>query len=325
MKSPEYVNVTTINDAVSLLSKYPGEAKVITGGVDLIGLMKNGLIAPKILVNIKAISDLAYITEDPAGLRIGALATINNIETSSIINDKYCLLAEAARSVASPQIRNVSTLSGNLCQSVRCWYYRRLQVGPPFFCRMKGGKQCYAVSRDNRYSAIIGDGQCYAVCPSDLAVALLALQAKIRIISPTGERVAPIEDFYSPLPFGNILRAGELITEIRVPTPTAGARQRYSKFRLRETIDFAISSVAMLIDMDDVVTSGRIVLGGVAPVPYRAFQAEKAIEGRVIEESLAREAAKAALIEAKPLRNNSYIVSVAEDMVKKALLSFLQN
>lgn len=317
----EHFTAKTIDDAVFLLSQYMEEAKIIAGGVDLVSLMKNKVRTPKVLVNIKTIPDLAYITEDAEGLKIGTQTTIKDIETSVIIRNKYSLLVEAAHSVASPLVRNMATIGGNLCQDVRCWYYRRSPVtGLTFFCHRKGGEQCFAVNGENQYHAIIGGNECHAVCPSDMAPALLALGARLKIAGPTGDKTVPLEGFYTSL--GNILKPNEIITEIQVPTLRSGSKQRYLKFRLRKAIDFAISSVASVITIEGgVVSQARITLGGVAPTPYRALSAEETLKGKVITESLAATAAKAALSEATPLSQNAYKVPITESLVKRAILA----
>jgi len=316
----KHINARSITEALNVLGEYQEEAKIIAGGVDLISLMKNEVIGPNVLVNIKTIPELAYIKEDAEGLKIGALTTINDIEMSPIISSKYTVLAEAAHSVAGPQIRNMGTIVGNLCQDVRCWYYRRSPViGRDFFCYRKGGKLCYALGGDNRYHAVIGGKRCYVVCPSDMAPALVALKAKVKIASAVGERVMPVEEFYIPL--GNILKPDEIITELQVPAVLPDSRQRYLKFRLRKAIDFALSSVAAVITMDDgVVSTAGIVLGGVAPIPYRATATEEALQGEMVTETVAEAAAKAALIEAKPLSMNAYKLPIIEALVRKAIL-----
>lgn len=318
-KHLEYFNARTTDEAISLLDKYE-EAKIVAGGVGLIRLINNEVIAPEILVNIKTIPGLAYITEDAEGLKIGALTTINVIETSAIIKDRYSLLAEAAHLVAAPQIRNMVTIGGNLCQDVRCWYYTLPPItGRSFFCYRKGGTYCYAETGDNRYHAIFSANGCHAAFSSDMAPALLALEAKVKIASPTGERIIPLEGLYTPL--GNILNPNEMITEIRIPTPRPGTRQRYLKFRIRRAIDPAISSVAAAITaVAGKVSSARIVLGAVAPSPYRSVEAEETLKGNVITESLAETAAKRAMSKATPLRINAYKVAITEALVKRAIL-----
>ena len=314
-----YFNARTIDEAVSLLDEHE-DAKVIAGGVDLARLMKNEVIAPKVLVNIGTIPGLASITEDAEGLSIGALATITDIETSPIIRDKYDLLTQAASSVAAPQIKNMATIAGNLCQAARCWYYTLSPVtGRSFFCYRKGGTRCYAVTGDNRYHAVFGAGECHAAFSSDMAPALLALQAKLKIAGPAGERTIPLEEFYTPL--GNILEPNEMITELRVPAPKSGTKQRYLKFRLRKAIDPAIVSAAAAVTIEaGKVSSARMVLGAVAPSPYRSVEAEKTIEGKVITESLAETAAKKAMSQATPLKMNAYKVAIAETLLKRAII-----
>ena len=318
-KHLEYFHARTVDEAVSLLDRY-GEAKITAGGVDLICLINKEVIAPKVLVNIRTIPGLAYITEDAEGLKIGALTTINDIETSAIIKDRYGLLAEAAHLVAAPQIRNMVTIGGNLCQDVRCWYYTMSPVtGRSFFCYRKGGTHCYAVAGDSRYHAIFSANGCHAAFSSDMAPALLALEAKAKIASPTGGRMIPLEEFYTP--FGNILKPNEMITELQIPPPRPGTRQRYLKFRIRKAIDPAISSVAAVITTGaGRVSSARIVLGAVAPSPYRSVEAEEVLKGNVITESLAQIAAKRAMSEATPLRMNAYKVVITETLLKRAII-----
>jgi xanthine dehydrogenase YagS FAD-binding subunit len=315
----KHINARSIAEAAHVLAEYREKAQIIAGGVDLISLIKNEVIEPNVLVNIKTIPDLTYIKEDAEGLKIGALATLNDIETSPLITSQYTVLAEAAHSVAGPQIRNMGTIVGNLCQDVRCWYYRRSPVtGRDFFCYRKGGKRCYAVGGDNRYHAVIGGKKCYAVCPSDMAPALVALKTKLKIVSAAGERVMPLEEFYTPL--GNTLKPDEIITELQVPALPAGSRQRYLKFRLRKTIDFALSSVAAVITVNDgVVSTAVIVLGGVAPIPYRAGASEETLHGEIITKAVAEAAAKAALVEAKPLSMNAYKLPIIKALVRKAI------
>ena len=320
MKPFQMDNAKTVEEAASLLSGYMGKAKVIAGGVDIIRLMKNEVILPDALVNIKTIPGLAFIKENDDGLKIGSMTTIHDIDTSKVTRDRYSLLAEAAHSVAAPQLRNMSTVGGNLCQEVSCWYYRMSPVtGRSFSCRRKGGKQCYAVTGDNTYHAIINGGKCHAVCPSDMAVALIALDAKVKIASQDGGKIIPLEEFYTAM--GNILKTDEIITEIQVPHLGPSVRQRYLKFRIRKTIDFAIVSVAATLTTETgVVSDARIVLGGIASTPYRANSAEEAIKGSRITENVAEIVAKEAIAEAKPLTMNSYKLPITEALVKQAIL-----
>jgi xanthine dehydrogenase YagS FAD-binding subunit len=317
----EHFNAKTIEQAVSLLDYYSGEAKIMAGGVDLIRLMKSKVVAPKVIVNIKTITDLAYIREDAEGLKLGSLTTISGIEKSALIRDRYVILAQAAHLVASPQIRNMASIGGNLCQDVNCWYYRRSPLtGTSFSCYRKGGIGCPAIDGDNRYHAIMGGSGCYAVCSSDMAPALIALEAKVKIASPDGEKTIPLEELYTPL--CNPLNHNELITEIQIPTPRPSTKQIYLKFSLRKAIDPALSSVAAAITAEaGRVADARIVLGAVAPTPYRSLEAEGVIKGKAITENLAETAAKAAVSQATPLSMNAYKISITEALVKRVILA----
>jgi xanthine dehydrogenase YagS FAD-binding subunit len=319
----KHFNTKTIEEAVSLLSNYMEEARIVAGGTDLVRLMKNKVMEPKVLVNIKTIPELKYIKEDAEGLKIGPLTTIKDIEASPIIRKKYTMLAKAAHLVASPHIRNMATISGNLCQDIQCWYYRRpLITGNSFFCYRKGGQVCYAIAGKNAYHAILGGDKCFAVCPSDMAPSLIALEANIKIASAAGEKKIPLEDFYTPL--GNILKPDEIIIEIQVPATKPTTKQQYLKFRLRKTIDFALSSVAAVITTEgEIASNSRIILGGVAPIPYRALRAEEAIKGKGITDSIAETAARAAVSEAKPLSMNAYKVPITESLVKRAIVTII--
>lgn len=315
----EHINAKTIEEAISILDENMERARIIAGGVDVVSLMKNKIMIPQILVNIKTIPGLAYIREDENGLEIGPLTTIAQIEASEIIRDKYSMLAKAACSVAAPQLRNMATIAGNLCQDVMCWYYRRSPVtGLTFFCRRKGGKICPALTGQNAYHSIIGYKKCMAVSPSDMAPALIALDAKVEIVGKEGERVIPLEELYAV--DRNMLGSNEVITKIFISHPMLGTKQRYLKFRLRKSIDFAISSVAATITMaSGLVSNASIVLGGVAPIPYRAKGAEEVLREKTITESLVETAVKEALRKAKPLSMNAYKVPITEALVRRAI------
>lgn len=317
MKRFAYKNATTITDAVSILKT--GKAAVLAGGTDILNLMKIGALTdpPETLVNIKNIPGLDSISEDTQCLKIGATARLSDIAEHDVIKEKYSALAKAAESVASPPIREMGTIAGNLCQEVQCWYFRRSFLTGNFFeCFRKGGRQCFAATGDNRYHAILGGKTCFAVCPSDIAVALTALDAVI----VTNRRNIPIGEFYDVL--GNVLDSDEIVNEIQVPIPEPGTKQTFIKFALRPTIDFAIVSAASAITTEaGKVSNARIVLGAVAPVPYRATDAEDALKGKSISESVAETAAAAAVKDAFPLSHNKYKVQIAKTLVKRAILA----
>lgn len=318
---PLYYCTETIDEAVSLLDEYREEGKIIAGGIDLVGLMKNKVLFPKVLVNIKPIKGMNRITEDINGMDIGALTVIHDIERSTLIKDRYPLLTEVAQSVGSPQIRNMATIGGNICQEVRCWYYRRSPVtGTSFICRRKRGDGiCYAVNGENENHAILGESECFAVSPSDMSIGLSALEAKIKTMSPRGERVISIDKFYTNL--GNVLEPDEIITGIHLPRAIPPVKQRYLKFRLRKTIDFATASVAVAAMLDNnIVRDVKIVVGGVSPMPYEAVKAEKVLKGERLTERVVEMAARASVSDAMPLRKNGYKVPVVTALVKRALL-----
>lgn len=312
----EHFDPKTIDEAASLLGDYNGKAKIIAGGTDLVGSLRTRVLPdyPEAVVNIKKIPGLSYIKEEAGTLKIGALTTLTEIAESSVVKDKYASLAEAALAVGSLQLRNLGTIGGNLCQDVRCWYYTSPRNR--FLCFRKGGALCYAVPGDNRYNAILGGAVCFAVCPSDIAIPLGALNATV----VTNKRSIPILDFFEVL--GNVLGDDEIVTEVQVPEPEAGTKQAFLKFRLRKSIDFAIASAATAITVEaGSVTEARIVLGAVAPVPYRATDAEDALKGEAITESVAEAAGAAAVKDAVPLSKNAYIVQIAKTLVKRAILA----
>jgi len=321
VKPFKHVNATTVSDAVSLCQKYDGKAKFIAGGTDLLGLLKDRVLPtyPEAVINIKTIPGMNYIKEEAGGLRIGALTELRDIANSEALKGMYNALAEGALSVGSPHVGRMGTIGGNLCQSVRCWYYRSSPwTGAPFDCLRKGGKLCYAVVGDNRYHSIFGGPKgCFAVFPSDIAPALIALNAMFK----TSKRTIESQDFFDALT-GTILDRDEILTEIQVPAPIAGTRSTYIKFSVRKALDFSIVSVASVLTVEDGVCKGaRIVLGGVAPVPWRATAAEAAMEGSAINQPNARVAATAAVSDAQPSEKNKWKVEEAKVCVERAIMA----
>jgi len=317
----EYINAQRLEEVPALLSEEPGEAKLLAGGTDLLGELKERTMAPRRLVNLKSIPGLRYIQQGRDGLRLGALTTLAEIAAHPVIREKFTALAQAAEAVAVPQIRNIGTLGGNLCQRPRCWYYRSVH----FHCLKKGGEQCFAYHGDNRYHAILGGGPCYIVHPSDTAPALVALNAKATIHGPEGTRRVPLEEFFTlpevDVTRENILKPNETVTEVQVPTPRPTTRSRYIKLREKQSLDFALVSVAVVMVLDgDRCRQARLVLGGVAPIPRRAKEAEAALQGQRVTENLASRVAEAAVAGAEPLRDNAYKVTLAKALVKRAVL-----
>jgi len=322
MRTFTHIDAYTVDKACELLGKYKDRAKLNAGGTDLLSTLKGDILPdyPEAVINIKTIPGLDYISEDSNVVKIGALARLSDLANSPLLKQRYGVLAEAALSVGSPQIRNAATIGGNLCQAVRCWYYRYpRRLGGPALCLRKGSGPCLALKGDNRYHAIMEGKKCFAVCPSDTAVALAALDAKVIIAGLKGERSIAVTDFYQSL--GNALEMDEMVKEIQIPGITSLARQRFVKFTLRKPIDFALVSVAAVITVKDgTCTEARIILGAVAPMPFRAKAAEEAMVGRPLSESVAAEAAEAALAGAKPLSMNAYKVEIARTLIKRVVM-----
>lgn len=323
MKSFTHIRAATVEEACALLRKYRGKAVLNAGGTDLLSTLKSDHLfqRPEAVIDIKTIPDLDFIKEDQEGLKVGPLARLSDIVRHPVIRSRFASLAQAARSVATPQIRNAATLGGNLCQDVRCWYYRYpRRIGGPIGCLRKGNGPCLAVAGDHRYHAIMEAGKCFAVCPSDTAVALAALEAQIRIFGLKGERKLRVTDFFGPL--GIALKPGEMVVSIEIPRISETMKQGFSKFTLRSPVDFAIVSVASVIGVDrGICTDARIALGAVSRRPVRAVKAEELLKGRAIDEAVAAEAAEEALSGARPLKGNGYKVEIAKTLIKRAILS----
>jgi xanthine dehydrogenase YagS FAD-binding subunit len=325
MKSFENIDVKSVKEAVGLLQKYNNEKKsaaVVGGGSEYLQLMKVRVATPDYLLNLKTIPGLSYIKDDTGGFRIGALTTLTEIEEHKGVQEKLLFLSQAAGEAASPQIRNAGTIAGNLCQRPFCWYFRSAS----HTCLRKGGEVCFTVAGDSRYHAILGAGPSYIVHPSDLATPLVALGAKIKIAGPAGEKTMPLENFFV-LPQvnyrrENILGPAEIVTEIQVPLPKAGSKGFYHKVRERQAWDHAIVSVAAVVQSGGgSVRDARVVLGGVAPVPWRAPKAEEFLRGKPMDEAAAQKAGEIALDGAKPLKDNVYKVGLAQALVQRALLA----
>ena len=323
MKYFEHLNARSVDEAISQLKDSKGKAALIAGGTDLLGILKTEILPdyPEALVNIKTIPGLDYIREDDGGVKIGATTRLALIARSSVVKGNYSILAQSAESVGSPEIRQMGTIGGNLCQDNRCWYYRYPHtLGGRILCFRKGKGPCHAIKGDNRYHAIFGGKGCFAVCPSDTAIALAALDARVKVTGPGGERMLPIPDLYGI--GGHKLEIDEILTEILIPKPPHGAAQTFIKFRLRESVDFAVVSVASVISVEEgICRDVRIVLGGVAPMPWRATDAEEVIKGNHLEEKVVEDAGEAAVRKAKPLSKNTYKIEITKTLIKRALLS----
>jgi len=305
-----------------LLAKGEGKAYPMAGGTDIFTEIKEGVVEPEVVIDLKTIPDLSSIQEDKDGVRIGALTTIADLAADAMIKRNYPGLSEAAGSLATPQLRNVGTVGGNLCQRPRCWYYRDAQMA----CRKKGGSQCFAAKGRNKYHAIFGGGICHIVYPSDLAPMLIALDAQVTISSPRGDRSLPLADFYA-LPAKNVRRENilaldEIVREVRIPPAKKNEKSTYVKLKERETWDFALVSAAVRGTVSGAgLSDPRIVLGGVAPIPWRLAKTETSLKGRKLSEALIKEALRADLQEARPLQENGYKTTLVEAAVSRALLN----
>jgi xanthine dehydrogenase YagS FAD-binding subunit len=313
MKAFDHTNATTLVEAQTALAG--GKTMLIAGGTDLMGRLKDNILPtyPETLINIKTIPNLDYIKEEGGMLKIGATTRLADIANHQAIRQKYTALAQAAGRVATPHVRDMGTIGGNIAQLHRCWYFRKPENRFP--CIRKGGDRCFAMMGDNRYHSIFGNvNKCIAVNISDTAPALIALNAKV----VTNKRTIEAENFFDVgIPSNTVLAVDEIIKEIQVPAPPAGAKSSFLKFAIRKSIDFPIVNCAVMVGGG----SPRICLNAVAPKPYRATKAEAAIAGKPINEANAEAAGAAAVEDARPLEATKYKVQIAKTLIKRALLS----
>ena len=314
-----------------MLTAAPSDAVPVAGGTDLLSEIRDGTAAPATLVSLDAIADASLrgiADTSDGGIRIGALTTIADLADDDRIRHRYAALAQAAAGLATPQVRNLGTLGGNLNQRPRCWYYRH----PLTPCLKRGGDRCFALAGVGKYLCVTGGDRCYIVHPSDTAVALTALGAAVTIASggaaPT--RTIPIEEYFvgpgTDLLRENILRPGELLTGVTLPAPPSGQRSIYLKARERESGDFALVSVAAAVSFSDdgaMITQAAVALGGVAPTPYRALGAEAALRGRPVSAITPSDAGAAALPNPRPLPDNAYKILLAANLTARAVATLL--
>jgi xanthine dehydrogenase YagS FAD-binding subunit len=332
MRGFELYDAGTIQEAVALLKKFEGRpVKVLGGGSDLVGgVMKDwvsgkGMPIPEVLIDLTTIKELSAISVGGDGATIGATATLSDVIEHKDVASKYPLLVQAAQSVASPLIRNFGTLGGNINQRPRCWFFR----GEDFACYKKGGDFCYAVTGDNRYHAIIGGELCYIVHPSDTATALLALNAKAKIAGTAGDREVTFDSYFTgpreDVLRENVLKPNEFMTHVTVPNPAAGTKFGWTKLKDRQVYDFALVSVAAAFTVENGTwKDGRITLGGVSPVPYRAKVVEDALKGKSIKDSIKQAAATIRTV-ARPMSLNAYKVDLAQGLIERTVLEALGN
>jgi xanthine dehydrogenase YagS FAD-binding subunit len=313
-----YTRPTTLAEAMKLLAD--GTSRPLAGGTDLLGCLRDRVLDAPRVVSLSAIGALKGIEDTPdGGLRIGALTTVAQIAESDGVRKRYGALAEAAASVASPQLRNQGTIGGNLCQKPRCWYYRG-----DFHCLRKGGNVCYAVDAENEGHCIFGGEPCFIVHPSDTAPALAALGAKVWITGPKGRRDLAVEDLFV-LPSVDpqretVLEPGDVLTDVILPPPGSGLRSTYRKVRARASWDFALVGAAIAVRLSGTeVREARVFLSGVAPVPWGAKRAEAALVGRRLDNAAQGPAPAAATQGATPLGQNAYKVPLLRGLIQERL------
>ncbi len=322
MRAFEYASPATKEQAVGLLGNTWGEREILAGGTDLLSLMKDFVIEPKRVVNIKEIKELEGIQFDASsGLRLGALVTLQELIDNEAVRKEYPALLKAAQGVTSPQIRNMGTIGGDLCQRPRCWYFR---AGMGLLAQDSAGKSL-VTEGENKYHAILGnDGPAFFVHPSSLAPSLIALGAKVKIHGAKGSREVPVEKFFQIPKSGQdretVLKPNEILTEVLVP-PGAATRNASYEVRQREALDWPLAAAAVALKMSGTrIASARVVLGHVAPVPWPAAEADKFLAGKTLSPKVAEQAAEAALTGAKGLSQNGYKIQLAKVAVKRALL-----
>ncbi len=313
-----YVKPSSIGEAIRELAT-PG-ARVHAGGTDLLGCLRDRVLTASKLVSLSGLTELQGVSElANGGLRIGALTTLAELASHADVRARFHALAAAAGAAASPQLRNQGTIGGNLCQRPRCWYYRG-----DFHCARKGGDTCYAKEGENQLHAILGGDVCVMVHPSDTAPALMALDASVRLVGPGGSRTVALDAFFVPPGKDHtretVVEANELLTEILLPAPVAGTVSTYRKLRARGAWDFALAGAAVVLTLKGKkIERARVVLSGVAPVPWRAAAVEKELVGHELTDGRIERAAQQAGVGATPLSDNAYKVALARGAVMEAL------
>jgi xanthine dehydrogenase YagS FAD-binding subunit len=323
VRSFAFVEPTSLDEVIRLLAAGQRQAHLIAGGSDLLGELKDDVVSYECLVSLAGVEELRHIEEEGGGLRLGALVTVAQLEYDPRLQGPYRILAEAARGVATPEIRNQGTLGGNLCQRPRCLYYRNALTP----CLKKGGADCPAIeSPYQAYLSIMGGHGCYSVHASDLAPPLMALGAQVSLAGPSGVRALPLEQFFAgpeqDVRRENVLAADEVLTAVTLPATLPGWQGTYLKARERTAGDFPLVSVAVGYALDaGLIRQARLVLGAVAPVPWRSPAAEAVLEEQRPSPALAGRAAAAALAGAQPLAHNAFKVEIGRALVERAIMA----
>jgi xanthine dehydrogenase YagS FAD-binding subunit len=318
--------VEKVTDTVSdILGKAPSGSSVVfkAGGIDLLDLMKEGLVNPSTIVSVKKIPGLDKIEyNETDGLKIGANVTLSELENDTVIRERYLALHQAVAHAGTPQLRNSATLGGNLAQRTRCWYFRSIDHQ----CYRKGSGTCYAQEGENEFHAIINNKTCASVHASSVATALMAFNAVVEVTEGNGKtRMIEMEKFFvhpeTDSRTENVLASNELITGITIPAVKETVKSYYIKQGARESHDWAIADVAVVLELSGgQCKNAEIVLGAAAPIPIRADDAARTLKGKTIDESLAASAGEASMKGATPLANNVYKVPVFKSIVKRAIL-----
>jgi xanthine dehydrogenase YagS FAD-binding subunit len=322
VKAFAYVNATSEKEAVAAL-KFDGIALPLAGGQDLLARMKDYVDSPDRVVNVKNALDATVTATPDGGLKIGGAMKIVDLAEHAQVAKLYPAVAAAAIEIGTPQIRNQGTVGGNINQRPRCWYYRNEE----FACYKKGGSRCFAVNGENQYHAIFGnDGPSHIVHPSSLAVPLLAYGAKFRVVSPTGEREVPAADYFTMPTLQNVLKENvladeELLTHVILPAP-GNVKSGHYEVRYKASHDWPLAFATIVLAMNgNTIRSARVVLGAVAPVPWRSRPAEEALAGKPLNEETAALAGEAAVKEAKPMSGNAYKIQITRTAVKRAIMN----
>ena len=321
MKAFSYVNPKNEKEAIGALSAEPDKVMPLAGGQDLLARLKDYIAEPDRVVNVKGALDATVTPMPGGGLKIGAAMKIADLAEHAQVAKLYPAMALAATEVGTPQIRNQGTVGGNLNQRPRCWYFRNEE----FVCFKKGGSVCFSPAGENQFHAIFGNGPSFIVHPSSLAVPSVAYGATFRLAGPKGERMVSAADYFTMptlqnVRTENVLAPNELLTHVILPAPGAVKSGHY-EVRYKESHDWPIAFATVVLTMaGDTIKSARVVMGAVAPVPWRSQAAEAALVGKPLNEATAAAAAEAALREARPLSQNAYKVQVAKTAVKRAIL-----
>ena len=331
MKALENQNARTLEEAVALAQAARREGRAVSfvaGGTDLLQLLKDrvanrpGSGVADVLVNLKSVAGLDQVaSQGQASVTVGGLISLDALSNETVIRDRFTVLAEAAESVATPQIRNHGTLAGNVCQRPWCWYYRN-----GFPCYKAGGNECFSIAGENQLHALFGGGPSFIVHPSDIAPALVVLDANFLIVGPEGERTVSGADFFvlprQDAQHENVLRDDEVLVSVDLPAPRDGVRSTYHKIMDREAWTHALVSVAVALEMNgDICREARIVLGGVAPTPWRVPGAERLLTGQRVTPELAQAVGAAAVTGARPLSKNAYKVPLTRGAVERTVLA----